>query len=65
MSGYQISTNTSSILLIGGHDPSGAGMQADIETIIMHKLLELLLVIDIILTIANLLMGVLNAHIQL
>ena len=37
MSGYQISTNTSSILLIGGHDPSGAGMQADIETIIMHK----------------------------
>jgi len=32
-----MSTNTSSILLIGGHDPSGAGMQADIETIIMHR----------------------------
>lgn len=32
-----MSTNTSSILLIGGHDPSGAGMQADIETTIMHR----------------------------
>ena len=32
-----MSTNTSSILVVGGHDPSGAGIQADIETIVINK----------------------------
>ena len=30
------STNTNSILIIGGHDPSGAGLQADIETSVVN-----------------------------
>lgn len=32
-----MSNNTSSILVISGHDPSGAGIQADIETIVINK----------------------------
>ena len=32
-----MSTNPHSILIVSGHDPSGAGMQADLETIVINK----------------------------